>query len=548
MAKEDEDMLTEEWTQFIRNRCEGDVDLIMERVKNDKRLLQSFHDLVAMGIPTCYRKKVWLMFLDASSLEEFRRGYFKVLKEKEEAPIKNYMTEIKLDLDRTFPTHILAEDTQFKDAIQNILFVYSLKNPSVGYCQSLNYISYLLLLIIDNEEQSFWCLNSIAEKILPEYFTHTMLGAQIDQQVFHDLLCLMFPELITHFKSIGVVIQILTIEWFLCLFSTILPAQKQVKDSEELKDIKYLMKITSFDLTKLKSLKEEFDVLSHDGTGIGYLQFHQLILRFLPDWKELESSSGRELMKLLEKMFEAMDEDNDRLLNFKELVKENKNYLTRNEVKSMIDHVHAIFYNQQLATMPPEVTDELQKKTQIFLESLGDQTTLEGLKRVAQEYPLILESFQTPDHISSSTVYTSGSEIPGLKHRSNSFHLLDAERLSSIPPSPAKPKQNPRSNLSSTPSKQQQQQQPKPKPTPTKSNDNNGNSSPETEIKQFIRKLTPDPLAKRIQKKAAAAAVPPPSTPTSTTTTTTTITSPSKALSTSVDLQTALNEKPCNLM
>ncbi|GAM18710.1 hypothetical protein SAMD00019534_018850 [Acytostelium subglobosum LB1] len=505
----------EEWFHFIRNRCEDDWDKLV-RLENDK----SFLELLNRGVPAVYRKRVWLSFLKLSSLEEFKKEYFKLLKEKEEEPkAYDYRTEIKLDIERTFPTHLLSEDMDFKEKIQNILYVYSI-NTTKGYCQSLNYIAYMLLLIVNNEEESYWCLNHIADNILPDYYTPTMLGAQIDQQVFYDLLCEMFPELMNHFKSISVVIQILTIEWFLCLFSTILPAQyaliiwdnlfvrgsrvlleiglafiemniddlmksrshsevvsilnyqhnpdkvlltiqqsakrigvvlskkkiqdlklkhwqitkKQVKDNEELKDIKYLMKVTSLSIGKLKGLKSEFDVLSHDGTGIGYLQFHQIILRFFPDWRELDEKSGGNLRTLMEKMFNAMDEDNDSLLNFKELVKGisilsqgkfdqklrlNKDYLTKSEVKSMIEVVHQIFFKDKN-------TKELNEKSEFFLENMEDKITLDGLKRLTQQYPLIMESFQTPD----SHTYTSTSEVTGsIKKRSNSFHLLDEDRL-----------------------------------------------------------------------------------------------------------------------
>ncbi|EFA78179.1 RabGAP/TBC domain-containing protein [Heterostelium album PN500] len=522
MAQEDETENSENWFHFIRNRCEDKIDRLA-KLEHDR----SFIDLVNKGIPRHYRKKVWLSYLEASSLEDFRKEYFKLLKEKEtQSKIRDYKTEIKLDLDRTFPNHLLSNDETFKEKIQNILFVYSINNPNVGYCQSLNYISYILLLIIeDGKGRSFWCLNYIADKILPDYFTHTMLGAQIDQQVFNDLLCDMFPDLMNHFKRIGVVIQILTIEWFLCLFSTILPVQfaliiwdnlfvrgnnakqilntiryveylsisnsfavvtflfnntqqtspkrigvvmsrkkiqdlklkhwqitkKQVKDNEEQKDIKYLMKFTSFSLDKLKSLKEEFDILSHDGTGIGYLQFHQIIMRFFPNWKDLENLSNDDkqnsenLTKLMEKMFEAMDEDNDRLLNFKELVKglsilsqgtfdqklrlifksfaiESKTYLTKPEIQSMIEL--AIFFKK--------IDTDRFTRTQKFLEQLEEHTTFEGLKKMALENTLILESFQTPTNPFSPVNHgpADSSTREGLKRR-NEDRLNSISSLSS---------------------------------------------------------------------------------------------------------------------
>lgn len=70
---------------------------------------------------------------------------------------------IKIDISRTFP-----ETEKFDDSHQNkllrILSAYSNFNLDVGYCQGMNFIAGLLLLVSgSNEEETFWMFVQLME-------------------------------------------------------------------------------------------------------------------------------------------------------------------------------------------------------------------------------------------------------------------------------------------------------------------------------------------------------------------------------------------------
>ena len=46
--------------------------------------------------------------------------------------------------------------------LKNILLAYSVRNPQVGYCQSMNFLCAMLLLYLE-EEQAFWVLAALVE-------------------------------------------------------------------------------------------------------------------------------------------------------------------------------------------------------------------------------------------------------------------------------------------------------------------------------------------------------------------------------------------------
>ena len=80
---------------------------------------------------------------------------------------------------RTFPYESADVVDKFIDPLRNVLFSFVKRNPTIGYCQGMNFIVGNLLKIL-NEEQSFWVFVAITENILPIDYYSDMLGILID--------------------------------------------------------------------------------------------------------------------------------------------------------------------------------------------------------------------------------------------------------------------------------------------------------------------------------------------------------------------------------
>ncbi|XP_028737102.1 growth hormone-regulated TBC protein 1 isoform X2 [Peromyscus leucopus] len=132
------------------------------------------------------------------------------------------------DLNRTFPDNVRFRKTAepcLQKTLYNVLLAYGLHNQAVGYCQGMNFIAGYLILITKNEEESFWLLDALVGRILPDYYSPAMLGLKTDQEVLAELVRMKLPAVAALMDGHGVLWTLLVSRWFICLFVDILPVE-----------------------------------------------------------------------------------------------------------------------------------------------------------------------------------------------------------------------------------------------------------------------------------------------------------------------------------
>jgi hypothetical protein len=76
------------------------------------------------------------------------------------------ISQIDKDMHRSLPEHThLNNDANF-NALRCVLVAYSWCDPEIGYCQSMNFLVGTILYHL-KEEDCFWLLRTITQKILP---------------------------------------------------------------------------------------------------------------------------------------------------------------------------------------------------------------------------------------------------------------------------------------------------------------------------------------------------------------------------------------------
>eukprot|EP00039_Didymoeca_costata_P001486 m.52855 g.52855 ORF g.52855 m.52855 type:complete len:1091 (-) comp10824_c0_seq1:50-3322(-) len=187
---------------------------------------QRDRDLIMKGIPDSVRAQVWMVSSGAMNDMAENVGYYQAMLRKYKGRESSVLDEIERDLHRSLPEHPAFQSDVGINALRRVLSTYAWRNPEIGYCQAMNIVAAVLLLYT-KEEEAFWLLCAIAERMLPEYYNRKVVGALIDQGVFEELIRLHLPDVYGKTKKLGV-LSMISLPWFITCFLSTMPFQSAV--------------------------------------------------------------------------------------------------------------------------------------------------------------------------------------------------------------------------------------------------------------------------------------------------------------------------------
>jgi TBC1 domain family member 6 len=164
---------------------------------------------IRKGIPPDWRGAAWFYYAGGPAILAKHSGLYAELVQQQAKEVD--VEAIERDLHRTFPDNVrfkppanetpsVASDSERSSqhtlvtsntttldvepemisSLRRVLHAFSLYNPRIGYCQSLNFLAGLLLLFVETEEQCFWLLNVITRVYLPGTHEMSLEGSKID--------------------------------------------------------------------------------------------------------------------------------------------------------------------------------------------------------------------------------------------------------------------------------------------------------------------------------------------------------------------------------
>jgi hypothetical protein len=178
------------------------------------------------GIPNTLRGMMWSVLSGAqatrisSPRDLFESLVAKALVDPSNVGNKN---QIELDLHRSLPEHPYFQHDEGLGELRRCLLAYSIHNPTVGYCQSMNIIASLLLLFAESSEEAFYMLDALIA-LVPEYYIREMLGSIVDLRIFSGYVNKHRPKLWHHLHGqCGMDLTLVALPWFLCFYVGYLP-------------------------------------------------------------------------------------------------------------------------------------------------------------------------------------------------------------------------------------------------------------------------------------------------------------------------------------
>lgn len=275
------------WVKFMKENGLYTKDDQPERFPPNSEKLKRY---IRKGIPAEWRGNAWFWYAKGYEKLNAHPGLYDKLY-KQTANLKNNDTElIERDLHRTFPDNIYfrvegtmynsvlpSEETPLVQALRRVLISFSVYQPKIGYCQSLNFIAGILLLFMD-EEKAFWMLVIITQRYLPGIHEVNLEGVNVDQGVL--MLCVkqrlpdMWNRLGVNFEgnhydnilSKLPPITLCTASWFMSAYISILPTETMLRvwDCVFFEDSKIYFRIALTILKlaepELKSLNDQMEV------------------------------------------------------------------------------------------------------------------------------------------------------------------------------------------------------------------------------------------------------------------------------------------------
>ena len=127
---------------------------------------------------------------------------------------------IELDIERTFPyLGLFKGNSPMAEDLREILRVFVISRPDIGYIQGLSFIAGILLLNMDKFKAFISLMNLILNPIMLPFYKMDNESIQQRLKLFKQVFYFNLPELCEHFDELGLLPENYFLSWNMTLFT-----------------------------------------------------------------------------------------------------------------------------------------------------------------------------------------------------------------------------------------------------------------------------------------------------------------------------------------
>ncbi|KAG9088534.1 hypothetical protein FRC06_001979 [Ceratobasidium sp. 370] len=162
--------------------------------------------LIQVGLPNRLRGELWETLSGSIYLRFNNPGLYQKLLKENAGRVSTSTEEIEKDLNRSLPEYPAYQTEEGINTLR----------------RAMNILTAAVLIYV-SEEQAFWLLEVLCNRLVPGYYSPSMWGTLLDQRVFESLVHRCLPIIHERFLAVDVQLSVASLPWFLSLYINSMP-------------------------------------------------------------------------------------------------------------------------------------------------------------------------------------------------------------------------------------------------------------------------------------------------------------------------------------
>ena len=214
------------WMLCLGNRFSITKEYYQIQVNNSKEILKKYKMKKDMSNKTDKTKSIYINKDNNIDIEKIddnineqndsdEEDNKSIIKDKEKS-----INIIELDIERTFPyLGLFKGNSPMAEDLREILRVFVISRPDIGYIQGLSFIAGILLLNMDKFKAFISLMNLILNPIMLPFYKMDNESIQQRLKLFKQVFYFNLPELCGHFDELGLLPENYFLSWNMTLFT-----------------------------------------------------------------------------------------------------------------------------------------------------------------------------------------------------------------------------------------------------------------------------------------------------------------------------------------